>query len=71
MNGISFLDHLEARREVRMATGIPGGPNAGLGELLAEQLQRRVVRDAVLDTGSQKPRKREAIAYLILDLLVR
>jgi hypothetical protein len=29
MNGINFLDHLEARREVRMATGIPGGPNGG------------------------------------------
>src|SRR5674476_334593 len=45
--------------------------DAGLGELFAEQPQRRAVRDAVLDAGSQKPRKREAIAHLILDLLVR
>ena len=45
--------------------------DAGLGELFAEQPQCRAVRDAVLDTGSQKPCKREAIAHLILDLLVR
>ena len=45
--------------------------DVSLGQLSAEQPQRRAVGDAVLDTGSQKPRKREAIAHLILDLLVR
>jgi hypothetical protein len=44
---------------------------AGLRKCLSEQPQRRVVRNAVLDAEPQKPRERQPVARLILDLFVR
>src|SRR3982074_292290 len=43
----------------------------GLGKLLAEQPNRRGIRNAVLDAQPQKSRERQPITHLILHLLVR
>jgi hypothetical protein len=42
----------------------------GLRKRLSEQSQTRAVRNAVLDAESQKPRERQPVAHLILDLFV-
>jgi Asp-tRNA(Asn)/Glu-tRNA(Gln) amidotransferase B subunit len=42
----------------------------GLRKRLAEQSQRRAVRNAVLDAEPQKLRERQAISCLILKLFV-
>jgi hypothetical protein len=42
----------------------------GLPQRLSEQPQRRAVQNAVLDAEPQKPRERQAVAHLILDLLI-
>src|SRR5512139_807963 len=43
----------------------------GLGQLLAEQPERRGVRNTVLDPKPQKARERQPVAHLIFHLLVR
>ena len=43
----------------------------GLRQLLTEQPKRRAVRYAVLKAKPEKPRERQPVAHLILDLLIR
>ena len=43
----------------------------GLRQLLAKQPQRRAVGNAIFDAKRQETRERQAVARLILDLLVR
>src|SRR5664280_2566209 len=42
----------------------------GLRKRLPEQPKRRAVRNAILDAEPQKPRERQAVAHLILNLFV-
>src|ERR1700674_5227995 len=57
------IDDLSAARDIALRAEMPVEAieqlfnDASLGELLAEQPQRRAVGDAVLDPRSQKPRK--------------
>ena len=71
------VDHLPATRNVALGRKMlvktlkQFFDQPGLGQLLAEQPQRRGVRNAVLDRKPQKARERQPVAHLIFQLLVR
>src|SRR5271157_4875758 len=71
------IHHLPATRNVAPGVEMAVEPveqlldQAGLRQLLTEQPQRRAVRDTVLKAKPEKPRERQPVAHLILDLLVR
>src|ERR1700730_9345465 len=70
------INHLAATRNVALGLQILAEAlkqllnQTGLRKRLSEQPQRRAVRNAVLDAESQKPRERQPVAHLILDLFV-
>src|ERR1700724_2183340 len=71
------INHLAAPRNVALRLQMLAKAleqllnQTGLRKRLSEQPQRRAVRNAVLDAKPQKPRERQPVAHLILDLFVR
>src|SRR5579871_3843683 len=71
------IDHLAAARNVALRLQMLAKAleqllnQTGLRKRLSEQPQRRAVRNAVLDAEPQKPRERQPVAHLVLDLFVR
>src|SRR6202043_4092567 len=70
------INHLAAARNVALRLQMLAKAleqllnQTGLCKRLSEQPQRRAVRNAVLDAEPQKPRERQPVAHLILDLFV-